>query len=61
MKYYGDLSTGIGFTVSLFVAGEAFSDKKIQGAAQMGALLSIIAGGGAMMVARLVGIKRSRS
>jgi len=34
---------GIGFTVSLFVAGEAFTDPLIQGAAKMGAILSILA------------------
>jgi len=55
------LIAGIGFTVSLFVAGEAFADQQIQGAAKMGALLSIIAGGAAMVVARMMGIKRSRS
>lgn len=31
---------GIGFTVALFVAGEAFTDPIIQGAAKMGAMLS---------------------
>jgi len=31
---------GIGFTVALFVAGEAFTDPVIQGAAKMGAMLS---------------------
>lgn len=31
---------GMGLTVSLFIAGEAFADPRIQGAAKMGALLS---------------------
>jgi NhaA family Na+:H+ antiporter len=34
---------GIGLTVALFVSGQAFSDPAIQGAAKMGALLSIVA------------------
>lgn len=34
------LIAGIGLTVALFVAGEAFTDPDIQGAAKMGALLS---------------------
>ena len=42
---------GIGLTVALFVAGEAFTDAGIQGAAKMGALLS----GGIAFVAIAVG------
>ena len=34
---------GTGFTVALFVAGEAFSDPVIKGAAKMGAMLSVLA------------------
>lgn len=34
------LISGIGLTVALFIAGEAFSDPVIQGAAKMGALFS---------------------
>lgn len=34
---------GFGFTVALFVAGEAFTDPAIQGAAKMGAMLSFSA------------------
>ncbi|ACH40338.1 sodium/proton antiporter family protein [Citrifermentans bemidjiense Bem] len=37
------LMAGIGFTVALFVAGEAFSDPKLSGAAKMGAMLSLFA------------------
>ena len=33
---------GIGFTVALFVAGEAFTDPVVKGAAKMGAMLSIV-------------------
>ena len=42
---------GIGFTVALFVAGEAFTDPVIQGAAKMGAMLSF----GAAIIAVLLG------
>jgi NhaA family Na+:H+ antiporter len=42
---------GIGFTVALFVAGEAFTDPLIQGAAKMGAMLSI----GAVFIALPLG------
>ena len=33
---------GIGFTVALFIAGEAFVDPVLQDEARMGALLSIL-------------------
>jgi Na+:H+ antiporter, NhaA family len=49
---------GTGFTVALFVAGEAFVDPAIQGAAKMGAMLSITAAGIGMAVARLLGVRR---
>lgn len=51
---------GIGFTVALFVAGEAFTDPAIQGAAKMGAMLSIAAFPIAWGAARLSGIRRTR-
>lgn len=38
------LIAGIGFTVAIFVAGAAFTDPVIEGAAKMGAMLSIVAG-----------------
>ena len=50
---------GIGLTVALFVAGEAFADPLTQGAAKMGALLSAgcacaaIVGGRAMKIRRI--------
>jgi len=34
---------GTGFTVALFVSGEAFTDPAIKGAAKMGAMFSIVA------------------
>ena len=49
---------GIGFTVALFVAGEAFIDPGVQGAAKMGAMLSIAAFPIAFAIARLSGIRK---
>ncbi len=49
---------GIGFTVALFVAGEAFSDPGIQGAAKMGAILSVLAGVIAVILARMLKIRK---
>ncbi|HZV81795.1 MAG TPA: Na+/H+ antiporter NhaA [Geobacteraceae bacterium] len=52
------LIAGIGLTVALFVAGEAFTDPVIQGAAKMGALLSGGCGIAAFVLGRVLGIKR---
>ncbi len=52
------LIAGIGFTVALFVAGEAFTDPSVQGAAKMGAMLSIVAFPAAFILARLLGIRK---
>jgi len=49
---------GIGFTVALFVAGEAFTDPEVQGAAKMGAMFSIAAFPVAIVLARLAGIRK---
>lgn len=49
---------GIGMTVALFVAGEAFSDPVIQGAAKMGALLSAVCAPLALALGRVMGIRR---
>ncbi|ABQ27526.1 Na+/H+ antiporter NhaA [Geotalea uraniireducens] len=49
---------GIGFTVALFVAGEAFTDPVVQGAAKMGAILSIAVFPVAMAAAKLLGIRK---
>jgi NhaA family Na+:H+ antiporter len=49
---------GIGFTVALFIAGEAFTDPALQGAAKMGAMLSIAIFPAAWGTARLMGIKK---
>ena len=48
----------IGFTVALFVAGEAFTDSALQGAAKMGAAMSIGAAAVAWLAARLMRIPR---
>jgi len=49
---------GIGFTVALFVAGEAFNSPDIQGAAKMGAMLSIAAFPIAAILGRVIGIRK---
>ena len=49
---------GFGFTVALFVAGEAFIDPVHQGAAKMGALLSCGSAVVALAAGRLLKIKR---
>lgn len=62
MKYkelaVAGLVAGIGFTVALFVAGEAFTDPVIQGAAKMGAILSILAFLIAVILSRMLRIRR---
>lgn len=52
------LVAGVGMTVALFVAGEAFIDPLVQGAAKMGALLSAGCGLVAIVLGRLLGVKR---
>jgi len=49
---------GLGLTVALFVAGAAFTDASIQGAAKMGALFSAFIAIIAFIVAKILGIKR---
>lgn len=50
---------GIGFTVALFIAGEAFTDPAVEGAAKRGAILSIVAFPIAWGAARLLGIRKN--
>ncbi|MEL7565260.1 MAG: Na+/H+ antiporter NhaA [Dehalobacterium sp.] len=52
------LVASIGLTVALFIAGVAFTDEGLQGAAKMGALLSITSVIISLTVGRLLGIKR---
>ena len=51
---------GLGLTVALFVSGQAFTDASIQGAAKMGALLSVLAGVFAAIVAGVLGVSAIR-
>lgn len=52
------LIAGIGMTVALFVAGEAFVDPVLEGAAKMGALLSSVAAVVALTMGRAMKIDR---
>jgi len=52
------LIAGTGFTVALFVAGEAFRDPAVSGAAKMGAMLSLLAAISALILGKILGIKR---
>lgn len=47
---------GLGLTVALFVSGQAFTDPGVQGAAKMGALLSVLAGVFAYVLAIVLGV-----
>jgi len=49
---------GLGLTVALFVAGEAFTDPLVQGAAKMGALFSAGCGILAIIAGRLLKVRR---
>ena len=51
---------GFGFTVALFIAGEAFLDPAVQGAAKMGAILSSSAALIAFVLGRLLQIRKMR-
>ena len=52
---------GLGLTVALFVVGEAYTNIKLVGAAKMGALLSILSGPIAFILAKLLKIKKTTS
>lgn len=52
------LIAGIGLTVALFIAGEAFAEPAIQGAAKMGALLSAGCAVIAIVAGRVLKIRR---
>jgi len=49
---------GTGFTVALFVAGQAFVDEGIMEAAKMGAMSSVVAAVIALVLGRLLGVRR---
>ena len=50
--------SGLGLTVALFVVGEAYTNVQLVGAAKMGALLSILSGLIAFILAKLLKIKK---
>ncbi|MBI5441666.1 MAG: Na+/H+ antiporter NhaA, partial [Deltaproteobacteria bacterium] len=52
------LIAGIGFTVSLFIAGQAFADPALQAEAKMGAVLSLGVAAAVAGAGRAVGIRR---
>lgn len=52
------LIAGTGFTVALFVAGEAFTDPIIRGAAKMGALFSLIAALFGLVAGKMLGVMK---
>jgi Na+:H+ antiporter, NhaA family len=49
---------GTGFTVALFVSGEAFTNPEIKGAAKMGAMFSLVAAFIGVAMGRLLKIKK---
>jgi NhaA family Na+:H+ antiporter len=49
---------GTGFTVALFVAGEAFTDPLITGAAKMGAMMSLSAAVCGLLLGVVLRIKK---
>lgn len=51
---------GLGFTVALFVAGEAFNDSVVQSAAKMGAMLSFAVAFIAIILGKLLKIEKVR-
>lgn len=51
------LTASLGLTVALFVAGVAFTDPGLQGAAKMGALLSAVGAPLTFLTARVLGIR----
>ncbi len=57
--FVAGIIAGFGFTVALFVAGEAFVDPVHQGAAKMGAMLSCSAAVIGLIAGKLLGIKRA--
>jgi len=64
MRYQDLLVAGViagtGFTVSIFIAGEAFTDPVIIGAAKMGAILSILSVSLGLLAGRLLGVRKIR-
>jgi NhaA family Na+:H+ antiporter len=55
------VTASLGLTVALFVAGVAFVDPQLQGAAKMGALGSALAAPIVLILAKIVGVKRKET
>jgi NhaA family Na+:H+ antiporter len=49
---------GTGFTVAIFVTGQAFVDHAVMEAAKMGAMFSIVAAMIGLVLGRLLGVRR---
>lgn len=49
---------GLGLTVALFVSGQAFTDPALQGAARMGAVLSVVSPGLAVVIRNALKIEK---
>ncbi|MBI5444846.1 MAG: Na+/H+ antiporter NhaA [Deltaproteobacteria bacterium] len=58
--FLAGLLAGNGFTVALFIAGEAFTDPRLQAEAKMGAMLSILAMALAAALGRALGAGKRR-
>lgn len=58
--FIAGIIAGTGFTVALFVAGEAFVDPIIRGAAKMGAVFSLAAAALGLLAGRLIGIEKQK-
>lgn len=59
--FVAGLTASLGLTVALFVAGVAFTEPTLQGAAKMGALLSVVAVPMVLIAARLLNAKEIAS
>ena len=55
------LTAGLGLTVALFVAGVAFTDPTLQGAAKMGALASAFVAPAVIVLGRILGVGPQRA
>ena len=59
--FVAGLTAGLGLTVALFVAGVAFTEPSIQGAAKMGALFSAIVAPLVFVIAKALRVERART
>ncbi len=56
--FVAGVTAALGLTVALFVAGQAFTDPVLQGAAKMGAVMSAGAAPIALVLGRMLGVKK---